>query len=52
VTRWGGEPDNREPNKCASWDWFTLTNLPTDMTPYAAQALTHYTKGGIYTERG
>jgi hypothetical protein len=24
---------------------------PTDMIPYAAQALTHYTKGDTYTER-
>jgi hypothetical protein len=37
---------------CVSWDWFALTDLPAGMIPYAAQALTHYTKGEIYTERG
>jgi 8-oxo-dGTP diphosphatase len=51
VTRWEGEPDNREPDKCARWDWFTLPDLPADMIPYAAQALTHYTKGEVYAER-
>ncbi len=52
VTRWHGEPENREPDKCASWNWFTLTDPPAGMIPYAAQALTHYTKGEIYAERG
>jgi 8-oxo-dGTP diphosphatase len=52
VTRWHGEPENREPNKCVSWDWFALTDLPANVIPYAAQALTHYTKGEVYTERG
>ncbi|MGH3830105.1 MAG: NUDIX hydrolase [Pseudonocardiaceae bacterium] len=52
VTSWHGEPTNREPDKCASWDWFALTDPPTDMIPYAAQALTHYTKGEIYAEGG
>lgn len=51
VTRWHGEPTNREPHECASWDWFTLTDLPSDVIPYAAQALTHYSKGEIYAER-
>jgi 8-oxo-dGTP diphosphatase len=52
VTRWEGEPDNREPDKCARWDWFTLTDLPADMISYTAHALAHYTKGEVYTERG
>jgi 8-oxo-dGTP diphosphatase len=50
VTRWHGEPNNCEPDKCARWGWFTLTDLPTDMIHYAAQALTHYTKGEVYAE--
>ncbi len=52
VTRWDGTPSNREPYKCAGWGWFALTDLPADMIPYAAQVLTHYAKGEIYTERG
>lgn len=39
VTRWNGEPTNREPDKCAGWAWFPLTDLPADMIPYAAQVL-------------
>jgi len=30
---------------------FPLTNPPTDMIPYTAQALTHYTRGDAYAER-
>jgi mutator protein MutT len=52
VTRWDGEPVNREPDKCAGWDWFALTDLPTDMIPYAAQALAHHAKGEVYADRG
>jgi 8-oxo-dGTP diphosphatase len=52
VTHWHGEPQNREPEKCASWDWFALAGLPADMIPYAAQALAHYTNGEVYAERG
>ncbi|MGH8909549.1 MAG: NUDIX hydrolase [Egibacteraceae bacterium] len=52
VTRWNGEPTNREPDKCAGWDWFALTDLPIDMIPYAAEAMEHYAKGAVYAERG
>lgn len=52
VTRWDGEVANREPDKCVQWEFFALTGLPTDMIPYAAQALAHYTKGEVYAERG
>jgi ADP-ribose pyrophosphatase YjhB (NUDIX family) len=52
VTRWHGEPTNTEPDKCAGWDWFPLSNLPEPMIGYAAQALASYTKGEPYSERG
>jgi ADP-ribose pyrophosphatase YjhB (NUDIX family) len=52
VIDWDGEPTNCEPDKCAGWQWFPLSSLPTDMIPYAAQALTHYAKGEVYAERG
>lgn len=52
VTHWDGEPTNREPDKCAGWDWFPRTDLPAAMIPYAAEALTHHAKGEVYAERG
>ena len=52
VTTWNGEPANREPDKCTGWEWFPLTDLPTDMIPYTRDALGHYAKGHPYAERG
>ncbi|RCG19101.1 NUDIX domain-containing protein [Sphaerisporangium album] len=52
VTQWTGEVVNREPDKCAGWDWFPLDALPEQMIPYAAEALTLYAKGTVYSERG
>ena len=52
VTRWDGAVENREPDKCAGWDWFPMDALPEQMIPYAAEALAHYAKGTTYSERG
>ncbi|MEU1355322.1 NUDIX domain-containing protein [Streptomyces cinnamoneus] len=52
TTRWSGEVENREPDKCAGWSWFALDALPEKMIPYAADALRHITKGTLYSERG
>jgi len=52
VTRWSGEIVNTEPDKCTGWHWYPLTALPDQMIPYAAEALHHYVKGGVYAERG
>jgi len=29
VTKWEGEIETKEPEKCAGWEWFDLDNLPT-----------------------
>lgn len=52
ATGWQGHPTNREPHKCAGWQWFDLSDLPTEMVDYAAQALGSYLKGVVYAERG
>jgi 8-oxo-dGTP diphosphatase len=52
VTNWTGEPTNTEPDKCAGWQWFRLSDLPSPMIGYATQALAHYRKGLPYSERG
>jgi 8-oxo-dGTP pyrophosphatase MutT (NUDIX family) len=49
---WTGEVTNQEPDKCAGWQWFSLDALPDEMIPYATEALAHYRKGTLYSERG
>lgn len=41
VVDWdSGEPQNREPDKCAGWDWYDMDNMPeplfTSMLEYIA----------------
>jgi 8-oxo-dGTP diphosphatase len=52
ATHWNGDVTNQEPDKCAEWAWFPATGLPENMITYAADALTHYAKGVVYSERG
>jgi 8-oxo-dGTP pyrophosphatase MutT (NUDIX family) len=52
ATEWSGEVANLEPDKCAGWQWFPLDAPPEEMIPYAAEALAHYRKGTLYSERG
>lgn len=52
VAQWVGEPINCEPGKCFGLEWFALSDLPTRMIPYAAEALVCYAKGEVYAERG
>lgn len=49
---WTGEVVNTEPDKCAEWRWFPITELPEQMIPYAAEALAHIAKENHYSERG
>ncbi|MEU0649191.1 NUDIX hydrolase [Streptomyces umbrinus] len=51
ATRWNGEITNREPDKCAGWQWFAPDALP-QLIPYAADALDHISKGVFDSERG
>jgi len=45
AERWQGEIENREPDKCAGWDWFPAAQLPEPMVPYAKAALTDFLAG-------
>lgn len=31
VTEYSGELENKEPEKCAGWQWFDIQNLPEDI---------------------
>lgn len=52
ATTWSGEIVNREPDKCAGWTFVPPEDLPTNVVPYIAEALAHYTAGAAYSERG
>ncbi len=45
TTRWAGEIQNLEPDKCAGWSWWEMENLPTNTVPYARQALANIAAG-------
>lgn len=52
VTRWQGEPANKEPAKCAKLQWFDLDLLPDNIIPYAQHAIHEYTAGTVLSLYG
>lgn len=42
ATHWHGEPENREPTKCAKLTWADPTLLPSNTVPYAAAGIHAY----------
>ena len=39
ASRWSGEIENREPDKCEGWQWIPVDCLPDETVPYARRAL-------------
>ncbi|WP_433602584.1 NUDIX domain-containing protein [Nocardia sp. CA-135953] len=54
ATRWRGEPDNREPDKCAAVQWFSIDQLPHDVIEYPAVGIRAYIDGesASFSEQG
>ena len=50
ATRWQGEPEIREPEKCSELRWVALDALPPNVIPYVRAALEHYQQHRAYTE--
>ena len=45
ADHWSGEIENREPHKCAGWEWIRMTDLPANTVPYAKQAIADLLSG-------
>lgn len=52
TARYGGEPTNREPEKCDDLAWFPLDALPTNTVDYVRFALEQIREGKTYSEYG
>lgn len=52
VRTWDGEPENREPDKCAGLRWFSLSALPDQMIGYCRTALASINAGQQFSLYG
>jgi ADP-ribose pyrophosphatase YjhB (NUDIX family) len=52
ATKWSGEIENGEPDKCEGWAWYDLNALPEPVVPYMAAALAQIRSRVGYSERG
>ncbi len=50
ADKWEGEITNTEPDKCDDLSWFSLADLPKNMTPHIRHAIDSHLKGLTYTE--
>ncbi|MHA5048865.1 NUDIX domain-containing protein [Streptomyces sp. SD15] len=49
---WTGEPELREPDKCARWKFWDPAALPEDLVPYTRVAIEGIRAGRLYSETG
>ncbi|MFJ4003850.1 NUDIX domain-containing protein [Streptomyces sp. NPDC090023] len=52
ARRWEGEPKLREPDKCVSWRWWNVKDLPEPIVPYTRAAIEGIQTSRTYTELG
>ena len=49
IADWkSGEPENLEPEKCESWDWYDFNNLPQPLFEQSKMAIENYKSGINY----
>lgn len=52
IADWkSGEPVVMEPEKCESWNWYALDNLPQPLFYMCQLAIKNYESGKIYLDR-
>lgn len=54
ASKWSGEPENREPDKCAAVRWFPIDRLPDDVIEYPAVGIRAFLEGetASFSEHG
>ncbi|MGA5065197.1 NUDIX hydrolase [Streptomyces exfoliatus] len=52
ASRWSGEPQIREADKCTAWGWWPLDGLPEATVAYTRVAIEGIVAGTAYTELG
>jgi 8-oxo-dGTP pyrophosphatase MutT (NUDIX family) len=52
CSSWQGTPENCEPDKCKSLEFFPLTALPHNTVPHNVAALNALAEGRFYSEQG
>ncbi|MCX5163712.1 NUDIX domain-containing protein [Streptomyces sp. NBC_00264] len=52
ASRWTGEPEVLEPDKCTAWTWWPLDSLPEATVAYTRAAIDGIRAGTTYTELG
>ncbi|MEV4123544.1 NUDIX domain-containing protein [Nocardia sp. NPDC049707] len=52
VISWRGEPQNREPEKCAELQWFSANEVPERMIDYCRAAMGHIANGHPFSTYG
>lgn len=52
ASRWKGEPEIMEPDKCDDLRWFGFDNLPNNIIPYVRQAIECFRNRIVYSDYG
>jgi len=52
ASKFSGELNNLEPNKCSDLTWFEFDNLPKEIVPDVKKALDDISKGEIFSTLG
>ena len=52
AEKWEGEPKNNEPDKAGKTGWFSLDDLPENITDISRQTLVWLKNNNVYTEWG
>lgn len=50
ISKWSGEIENMEMNKCVKLEWLPVDNLPENIMPHVRLAVEYFHKNIIYSE--